>query len=185
MIILDENNLYKLKLRRTDFDSVEEEQKFIKKCTSIIRTLPEYNEWVYFIKKIQGFDTCCITNENDEATKINIHHHPLPLFDITSIILENFKLNNKEFFSIDIISEVIELHFKNNIGFVPLVASLHEKYHNGCLIIPPKFVQGNWQYILKNYYVHEDYILKASHLMNENLNNIKQDFNNWPEISKN
>jgi hypothetical protein len=36
-------------------------------------------------------------------------------------------------------------HYQNIIGYIPLVSTLHEKFHNGFLDLPINFVQGYWE----------------------------------------
>jgi hypothetical protein len=46
----------------------------------------------------------------------------------------------------------MNLHYENNIGYIPLLESMHEKFHNGHLDIPISYVHGNYSYFVTNYF---------------------------------
>ena len=57
----------------------------------------------------------------------------------------------EEFCTFDICQQAIELHFKNKIGYVTLLKSMHEKFHNGRLTIPISFVKGDCNHFVREY----------------------------------
>jgi len=184
--LLDENDAtlnigpFSLSFTRNTFNSEKDITAFMKKCVGIIRQTPEYREWTNYIKDTLGFKNCAFTNETSDEITIEIHHHPLTLFDITTIVLNTFLANDKEFSSLDIVKDVLLLHFSNKVGFIPIVASLHEKYHNGFLIIPPKFIHGDWSYLLNTpgYIIEADTMSKCKQLMDKS-NNAHDQYLNW------
>ena len=52
---------------------------------------------------------------------------------------------------LSIAKEIIELHFQNKIGYVTLLKSMHEKFHNGRLDIPVSLVKGDYRHFMNNY----------------------------------
>ena len=145
-----------LSLRRSNFEDEKEEKRFFKNVERLVRGSIEYREWLAFVKDTLNLDFCAFTGETDAETgDIEIHHHPLTLFDIVQAVVDTYIMNDKEFCTFDIASEVIDLHFKLKIGFVPLLGSLHKKFHNGYLDIPIEFVHGDYKYILENYFIRE------------------------------
>ena len=46
----------------------------------------------------------------------------------------------------------------NKIGYIPIIKSLHEKFHNGFLNIPIDLVKGNYLQFLNEYgkYIDDD-----------------------------
>lgn len=144
-----------LPYKRANFSDNKLFISFIKKCEQLVRSSPEYKDWVSYVKDTLGHKVCVFTEETSDELTIEIHHHPFTLFDITSAVLVGKMTSGEEFTSIDIADKVLQLHYSNCVGFVPIVTSLHEKYHNGFLVIPPKFVTGNWHHILN----HDDYFL--------------------------
>ena len=166
---------FHLDFNRSQFANEKAHIAFLKKCVGLIRGTPEYKDWSSYIKDTLGIKNCVFTNETSDEITIEIHHHPLTLFDITGVILNTYINKGDEFCSLDIIKDVLHLHYTNNIGYIPLVASLHEKYHNGFLIIPPKFVLGNWNHLIKSdeYEIEKDVLDKVKSLMD--LSNNKHD----------
>ena len=57
----------------------------------------------------------------------------------------------KEFCTFDVATEVIQLHFMNKVGYVALIETMHEKFHNGFLNIPVSAVRGDYNWFLKEY----------------------------------
>jgi len=142
---------FSLSLRISKFEDEKAYIQFVKNCEKLSRQSLEYNFWRKYIKDILGETVCHLTFENSVETDIHIHHHIPDIFTIIKAIV-NKKLNNEQSFcTFDICTEAIELHFKNGIGFVPLIESLHTKFHNGFLKIPIEIVSGNYSYFLENY----------------------------------
>lgn len=172
---------YTLEMPIGEFDSDKDKDKFIKKCVGIARSLPEYKEWVKYVKDMLGYRTCSLTGENGDEVTVEIHHHPLTMFDITSIIIDTYLKNNKKFTSMNILNDVMTLHYNNKVGFIPLCTTYHEKYHNGYAVIPPKLVIGEWNYLLETvgYEVNQDIVNKCSELMSESNN---ETINGWRTV---
>jgi len=64
----------------------------------------------------------------------------------------------EEFCTLDIAYDAIQLHFQNKVGYVALLKSMHEKFHNGYLTLPKSLIKGDYQYFLNEYskYLDED-----------------------------
>lgn len=131
-------------------------KKFINKCKRIVRASPEYSEWVSYIKFTKNFDQCQFTHENIGEVTVDIHHHPYSMESLVIIavttMMEKYQMVN----SLDVAKEVLKMHFSDSVGYVLLISSLHEKFHNGFLKIPIDIVNGNWKEIDKNYTVPEE-----------------------------
>ena len=163
LVITDKQSGYYLSLRRDNFEDEKEEKRFIKNVERLVRGSLEYREWLAFIKDTLNLDYCVFTKETDAETgDIEIHHHPLTLYDIVMIVVDTYIVNNKQFCTFDIASDVINLHFQLKVGFVPLLGSLHKKFHNGYLDIPIELVHGDYKYLLENYFVRENLLTKVS-----------------------
>ncbi len=61
--------------------------------------------------------------------------------------------------------EGIKHHFQNKVGYVTLIKSIHEKFHNGFLGIPNTVIKGNYQAFLEEH---------SSHIDDEDLDTITQ-----------
>lgn len=147
---------YDLPLRRQDIAEEKELKRFIKSCEGMIRHSVEYRSWTDFIKEILGYYSCAITGEVSSQVTTDIHHHPISLYAITKTIIMDKMSSSVPFCSFDIAQAVIELHFQNQVGFVCLARTMHEKFHNGYLSIPMELVQGDFKSILFQYKFDEE-----------------------------
>jgi len=184
----DKSQIFDLEFKRNGFYDDKERTSFIKKVERIIRTSPEYKDWVRYIKEVKGYDYCQFTHEVSNEVTIEIHHHPFTLFDLVTIILDTYEHRQQLFTSYLIAEEVMKLHYQDFVGYVPLVKTLHEKYHNGFLHIPIDLVHGNWSYIISNvgsiFYVSDEILEKIQSLssikLNDNNNNdLVEKYQNW------
>jgi len=161
-LMCGEDEGYKLPLRRTGFDTDKELLTFIRNCEKLIRQSTEYREWKKYIVEVLGVASCAITDEKNYEVTVDIHHHPVTLFTLVRAIV-NSKIDKAiEFCTFDICQESINLHFTNKVGFIPLIRSMHEKYHGGYLEIPIDLCTGDYAHIISNYPLDED---ELNHIM--------------------
>lgn len=149
---------FTLPLRISTFENETDYTKFVKNCEKLVRGSLEYKHWRQYITDVLGINTCALTGEQMVETTIEIHHQIPSLFILIKALL-NKKLEATEIFStFDIALEAIELHFMNKIGYIPLVSSLHEKFHNGFIKIPFEHIKGDYNYFIKEYskYLDDD-----------------------------
>ena len=156
--LYSDNYPFNLSLRISNFENETMYKKFIKNCEMLVRRCNEYKAWKNYIIDVLGMNECVITHEVMEEVTIEVHHHIPSLYVLVSALVNEKIENNKEFCSFDIATEAIELHFKNKIGYLTLLKSIHEKFHNGFLTIPINMVRGDYQYFIKNYakYISDD-----------------------------
>jgi len=184
MVEGEQNNTTELPLRRSGFDEDKEFLKFIKNTERLVRNSIEYREWVSYIKDILGFSNCALTDENTNEVTLEIHHHPINLYTICKGIITSYINKEKRFCTYDIALDCINLHYKNQIGYIPLISTLHEKFHNGFLKIAIEKVSGDWKYILNNYPLDEVDVSIISEFAQVKLEDIKQSWtkNNYPGV---
>lgn len=142
---------FRLALRIKNFENETNYKKFVKNCELLIRRCNEYKLWKEYIVDILQINSCMITNENMSEVTIEVHHHIPSLFTLVSALVNSKIEEGEEFCSFDIAQEAIELHFKNKIGYVTLLKSIHEKFHNGYLDIPISLVKGDYTYFVREY----------------------------------
>jgi len=162
-----------LSLRISHFPDEKEYTRFIKNVVSLVRHSYEYKLWTKYVKDDLGHNICALSGEVSDEVTIEIHHHPLCLFEIVEVVVNSHIIQSLEFCTADIMKEVLELHFENKVGYIPLCSTLHEKYHNGYLQIPIDKVQGNWQEFLKTYPIPDHIMLKVNMLANIKTTNHK------------
>ena len=149
---------FRLSLRIRNFENEAEYKKYVKNVEMLVRRCNEYKLWRNYIVDILQINTCMITNESMDQVTIEVHHHIPSLFTLVTALVNEKIETQKEFCSFDIAQEAIQLHFKNKIGYVTLLQSMHEKFHNGFLTIPKSFVKGDYNYFVSNYAKYLDEI---------------------------
>lgn len=149
--LYSDNYPFSLSLRIKNFENESSYKKFIKNCEMLIRRCSEYKLWRNYIIDILQINKCVITQEHIGEVTIELHHHVPSLFTFVTALVNRKIEECEEFCSFDIAREAIELHFKNKIGYVTLIQSMHEKFHNGYLTIPVTFIKGDYQYFINNY----------------------------------
>jgi len=146
-----ENCPVSLTLRINSFENSSELNKFIKAVERLVRSCGEYKQWKAYLIDILGCVECAITGELLNEVTLEVHHHIPSLYDVVkAVVMKNLE-NQIEFCSFDIATKVIEIHYENKVGFVMLVKTLHEKFHNGFLKIPIDLVRGNYMAFLNEY----------------------------------
>jgi hypothetical protein len=140
-----------LSLRVRNFESETEYKKFVKNVELLIRRSAEYKLWRSYVIDVLGMQNCVITHEGAGEVTIDLHHHIPSLFTLVKALVNKKMEGQKDFCTFDIACEGIELHFKNKIGYVALIKSMHEKFHNGFLDIPIETVKGDYKHFMKEY----------------------------------
>lgn len=179
--LYSDNFPFTLSLRVTGFDDESSYNKFIKNVEKLIRQCREYNEWINYIKDVVGITSCALTDERMDQVKIEIHHHIPSLYTLVKALVNEKINNNQEFCSFDIATEAIKIHFSNRIGYLPLIKSLHEKFHNGFLEIPIGFLHGDYNWFIRNYskYLDQDDLDVINERLVTNDSNVKWSRDNY------
>lgn len=174
---------FSLSLRIKNFENESSYKKFIRNCEMLVRKCNEYKLWKNYIIDILQFNECVVTHEHIGEVTIELHHHIPSLFTFMTALVNEKIENNKEFCSFDIAQEAIELHFKNKVGYVTLIKTMHEKFHNGYLKIPIKFVKGDYHYFIKKYseYLDEADLDKINERLAVKESNYTWSRNDYPE----
>lgn len=149
--IYSERHPFSLSLRVSNFENEAMYKKFVKNCEMTIRRSIEYKEWRNYIVDVLQINECMITHEKMSDVTIEVHHHLPSLFILVTALVNKHIEENVDFCTFDICQEAIELHFQNRIGYVTLLKSIHEKFHNGKLDVPIRFVQGDYNYFVREY----------------------------------
>ena len=175
---------FRLSLKIRNFENEAEYKKFIKNVEMLIRRCHEYKLWREYIIEVLQINTCMITNESIDQVSIEVHHHIPSLFTLVTGLVNEKIETEKEFNTFDIAQNAIELHFKNKVGYVTLLKSMHEKFHNGYLDIPITMVKGDYNYFLSNYlkYIDQEQadIIESRLAINEH--NCSWTKNEYPEL---
>lgn len=153
---------------------------FIKDCEKLIRQSDEYNQYLATMKanyNILNFDNV-ESHISASDCDIEFHHYPFTLYEIVDIVMMHHLLKKDNFTSFSIAKEVMELHFKQWIGFVPLTTTNHELAHDGSIFISSKQIIGDWRKFANVYAdaLSTEYKAKIEKLDNMTLLNAATDF---------
>ena len=135
------------------FYEEKEYKKFIKNVEKLIRTSNEYRNYVEQLRgtvsalNVDNILSYITTNDAD----MEFHHYPFTLYDIVDIVIIQKFFNQEDFTSFSIAKEVLELHFKNMTGLVPLTKTMHELAHFGYLFLSSNQIFGNYKEFMQKY----------------------------------
>jgi len=163
--LFSEDCPFRLALRVKNFENETQYKKFLKNCEKLIRSSLEYNLWRDYIRDVLQLQECAITQEKMSEVSIEVHHHVPSLYLMVKALVNKKIDANEEFSTFDIATKIIELHFDNKLGYVTLLKSMHEKFHNGFLTIPMNLVKGDYNAFVREY---------GSYLDEEDLENMNQ-----------
>jgi len=164
---------FTLSLRIANVNSEKEFDSFIKNCERLVRSSLEYKEWISYIIEVLGERECSLTHELISECNIEIHHHPINLYTICGSIVVDQINKGQKFCTFDIATLVIELHFNNKVGFIPLLSDLHHKYHSGFLDLPIELVKGDYKYLLESLPIDDNERPRIYSLCNIHLDDCK------------
>jgi hypothetical protein len=127
-------------------------KKFIKATEKVVRTNKDYNQYLTFLREERGLNSCTIlhTVESGEAL-IELHHFPFTLFTICSIVANDLLAKNEKVSTFYLADKVIQEHFSENIGFVPLSTTIHELAHLGKITLLKKNIYGSYLSFFNKY----------------------------------
>lgn len=146
------------------YKTAADKRRFINRIKRSCRASMEYKDYIGFLRDNIGMDACAFFNnihkEKGRKIRIEVHHAPLCLEDIVKTVLKKYEDNGMPINDLMICREVMQLHYGNMVGLIPLSKTLHEVIHNSDkLVIPTYLIYGNYKKFLEEYNV-EDYILE-------------------------
>lgn len=155
-----------------------QDTKSIQKVENLIRSSYEYSRYTQYLKNDLDMNQCSYFKniESGNNIKIELHHSPFTLFDITQIVISKHILEQGFALEFDVANEVMLLHYQNLVGLIPLSPTVHELVHNFLINIHPKNVYGEWEEFVKLYidYFPDDINIKYDTIQElcNNKNNI-------------
>ena len=142
--------------------SIETEKmkkSFIDRVEKLVRSSMEYRDYINFLKNYMDMNRCWffqkVCQEKTNGRKrisIEIHHAPFTLYDIVSTVIDRFQEEGRPLNALLIADEVMELHYANKVGLIPLSKTMHQVVHNSSKIkIPLYAIYGNYTEFLDEY----------------------------------
>lgn len=149
------------------YDTEKDKRKFIEQTKRIIRSSKEYKDYIRFLKENMDMNRCAffpkVKHTRENKVQIEIHHEPFTLDDIVRVAISKQLEEGKPLNDLDIADEVMELHYKNMVGLVPLSTTIHEVVHSDSnkLFIPLNLCYGDYKRFYEEYqeYIKDDDIL--------------------------
>lgn len=139
------------------YDLSDEKSKiaFVKYIETIVRGSFEYDEMVSMLRDKIDMTFCAYfkkVNNKINGIRIEIHHEPFTLYDITYIILKMFMDEGYPLDPAVIAEEVVYLHFVGVVGLIPLSKTVHELVHASEIFIPINYVFGDIETFYRKYF---------------------------------
>lgn len=127
--------------------------KFEKSIKQLVRSSREYTAYIGTLKA-----NCPILNFDDiqshidgENCSLEMHHYPFTLEDIVEIVFCHHVTRKDNMTSFSIAKEIMEQHYLQHIGLVPLTKTNHELAHTGDIFLSEKQIYGNWRQFMADY----------------------------------
>lgn len=144
-----------------NISDTKKKRRFINQVKRAVRSSIEYRDYIQFLKEHMDMDSCAFfnmvtsntqNNNENKKVKIEIHHEPLTLDDIVSVVLEKQIQGGEEINALYVAEEVMELHYRNMVGLIPLSKTIHELVHNTDKVpIPLYMCYGAYADFFKEY----------------------------------
>jgi hypothetical protein len=139
-----------------DFTDVYDERKlkaFLSSAEKLIRTSREYSTYISDLRSqvIDLNHDNILINITSEDAEMEFHHYPYTLYDICSIVLNKRLLKGEPTSTFDVAREVMGLHYRNEIGIVPLTQTTHELAHSGKLFLKKSQIFGDYAKFGRDY----------------------------------
>jgi hypothetical protein len=129
--------------------------KFIKQVEALIRKSSEYKEYIQFLKTHMDMNHCTILkglkNNYGKKYSIEIHHEPFTLFDIVQTVLNKHQSMGIDINPFSIADEVMELHYDEKVGLVPLSKTVHELIHKDKVFLPLQYIYHKYDKFYDEY----------------------------------
>lgn len=139
----------------------KDKHKFIQRVEKVVRSSLEYRDYINFLKEHVGLDSCVFFQNVESGKKsrisVELHHEPFTLYDIVSTVLTKYIDEGLPINDLNIADEVMELHYTNKVGLVPVSKTAHQIVHNSTkLIVPLNMVYGQYSQFLDEYEPYVD-----------------------------
>jgi DNA-binding response OmpR family regulator len=144
--ILGKNQQYSLTMYLDKNVDASTYVKFIKACERGIRSNEDYKLYLDSLRELDFFcQDAFLSKITSMDAEIQIHHHPLTLYSITSAIVSKMLDSGEKVSSFIVADRVLNLHFTNQVGLTPLTVTNHELAHMNQLKLQRRQIFGNWE----------------------------------------
>ena len=136
-------------------DNDKEYERYIKDIETQVRMSDEYKSMIAYLRDNMNMNECAflkgVSNKNDRSIKIEIHHYPFSLRDITEIVVRKRQYYREALDVQMVAKEVMELHYKLMVGLISLSQTVHELAHSSRIFVPTDKVLGRYDLFVQYY----------------------------------
>lgn len=130
-------------------------KKYINDIERIVRSSREYKIYIQYLRNYMDMNSSLfsenITNAETTKIKIEIHHTPFTLFDITMTVFNKRSRCGENLNCFLVAKEVAYLHYFLYVGLIPLSKTEHKLVHNQSLFVPLDKVLGRYDEFIEMY----------------------------------
>ena len=130
-------------------ESIDVNDKLIKKIERIVRTSYEYNQYREFLR--DELDSCSFFNNLDYDDVSVELHHVITLYEVTDIVLRTQLTENINVIPLDVAEEVMRLHYECILPLAPLSKTIHDLLHEGLVFLPIQCSFGDYKEFYNRY----------------------------------
>lgn len=177
-----------------NIDTDKDRKKYIKQIERIVRSSMEYRDYIQFLKEHLDLNKCIffqnVTSDKNQNKRgrvsLELHHEPFTLYDYVNVVVDKYRQEGYPLNALMIADEVLELHYANKVGLVPLSKTMHQVIHNSTkVMVPLNMVYGDYSQFLEEYeeYISDDLYDKlqrkldmTKNLTPESFDAIKKEF---------
>lgn len=165
----------------TDIFNEKEYKKFIKNVELLIRKSKEYTGYIKTLKEeypMMKIDNI-LSNISDSDASIELHHYPFTLYDVVDVVAIHSINKGKQINTNRLAKLIMEMHYENIIGLVPMTSTIHELAHQGHLFLAKDQIFGNWSEFVDRYkeVLTDEMKYKLKQIEEMSEKNVKSDFN--------
>ena len=178
--IKSDGNIFSEQYYYSDFFDEKGTRKFIKNIESLVRSSREYKNYIEQLRTNFSHlnQDAVMGNISTLDTDLEFHHYPFTLYDICEIVVMKGAADQKYESSFSAAKKIMDLHYKNVIGLVPLTKTNHELAHDGKIFLSTKQIFGNWEEFYNQYlkYISVENKNKIKDLKEKSEANLPTDF---------
>lgn len=178
--IKSDGNIFSEQYYYSDFFDEKGTKKFIKNIESLVRSSREYKNYIEQLRTNFSHlnQDAVMGNISTLDTDLEFHHYPFTLYDICEIVVMKGAADQKYESSFSAAKKIMDLHYKNIIGLVPLTKTNHELAHDGKIFLSTKQIFGNWEEFYNQYlkYISVENKNKIKDLKEKSEANLPTDF---------
>lgn len=130
-------------------------KKFLSELEKSVRGSFEYQQYIQYLRNSFNMNACAfyrnVSNVPNPKIKIHVHHDPITLYDICTIVFRKRQTLGEPIDEESIAKEVMWNHYNGFVGLIPLSETAHELVHANYLFVPCTHVFGDYKEFVNMY----------------------------------